>query len=399
MLSSRSILLFFLLLAGGIVPFEAHGQIEALPRPDTLDTASFGISVAIEDSIAVVGASGATTCGEDSGVVFVYERQPGPPVTSWTLSARLVPQDCRTKAFFGADVALSGSRILVSAFSEHFADEGENAAYLFKRTSPGEWSQTHRLTRWADRQDGAFASGVALDGDRAVVSTSGDPDGAYNGALYIFDYDRTRERWDHSARITSRHDVSSGILGGDVALDGHQVAVAASTYFRREPGSVYVFRYAPSTDRWREEAHLDPIDSFFIDLDLHDSTLIVGEERAGDDQVGEATVYTPTDTVWTQSTALRPSVPYESGAFGSAVSLHEDRALVTGYDEQLGKQTNIDRVVYVFARGPDGSWREQTILDVGEVDFGTALDLDGRMAVVSSVSGSEKGTVYIARLP
>lgn len=402
MLRSRCLGFLLVFLTGGLVSLEAHAQIEALPRPDTLHAASFGVSVAINDSIAVVGASGATVCGDDAGAVFVYERRPGPLVTSWTLSARLVPRTCRAKAFFGADVALSGSRILVSASSEHFADEGENAAYVFEHTARNTWTQTARLTALPNREEGLFAAGVALDGDRAVVSTSGNPEGSRRrsgGATYVFEYDPATEAWTRAARLTTRHGVESGILGGDVAVDGNLLAVAASTYFVREPGSVYVFRYDPAAERWREEVPLRGIDAFFIDLDLDDPTLIVGEARAGGDNSGLATVYTRTDTTWTTSATLRPSIPYESGAFGSAVSVQGRRALITGYDEQLGKEINIDRVVYVFRRRRNGTWREQTILDLGKVDFGAALDLDGRTAIISSVPETETGTAYVARLP
>ncbi len=395
----RVVTLFLVGLVWGLLFPRAHAQIEALPRPDTLEAASFGVSVAINDSIAVVGASGASVCGKDSGAVFVYERQPGPLVTSWTLTAQLVPNPCRAEGFFGADVALSGTRLLVSASSEDFMEEGENAAYVFERVTRNTWRQTARLTSRPDRQEGLFAADVALDGDRAVVSTSGNPDGAYGGSVYVFDYDAPTGTWPRTARLTASENVESGILGGAVALDGPYLAVAASTYFKREPGSVYVFRHDQGADRWDEDACLRGIDAFFIDLDLHDTTLIVGEDRAGDDGSGAATVYTRADTTWTRTTTLRPSIPYDSGAFGATVAMHHRRALITGYDEQLGKEINIDRVVYVFQRRTADSWRERTILDLGTVDFGAALGLHERIALIGTVPETETGTVHITRVP
>lgn len=383
-------------LATGLLAPRAGAQIEALPRPDTLEAASFGVSVAIDDSIAVVGASGASVCGEDAGAVFVYERQPGPLVTSWALTARLVPQPCRAKAFFGADVSLSGPRLLVSASSEHFAGEGQNAAYVFERTADGAWQQTARLTGRENWQEGPFAAGVALDGDRAAVSTAGNPDGAYSGAVYVFRHRPARDAWVQTARLTAPHSLQTGSLGGDVALDGPHLAVGASTFFERDPGSVHVFRH--DAGGWRKDAHLRGIDAFFIDLDLDGHTLVVGQDRAGDDASGAATVYTRGDTTWAHSTTLRPSIPYESGAFGSAVSVEGPRALVTGYDEQLGNEINIDRVVYVFRRR-NGTWQEQTILDLGTVYFGASLALDGRIALIGSVPETETGTAYVTRVP
>lgn len=386
------------LVAGLGLP-EAHAQIEALPRPDTLQGASFGGAVAIDDSIAVVGASGASVCGKDSGAVFVYERQPGPLVTSWALTARLVPEPCREETFFGADVALSGSRLLVSASREDFVSDSENAAYVFERSTDSTWTQTARLTGPSEQQDGLFGAGVALDGDRAAVSTSGNPDGAFSGSVYIYEYDPVASSWEQTARLQGRHSPQSGILGGDVALDGPHLAVAASTYFQRKPGSVYVFRHTSDTGRWHEDAHLTGINAFFIDLDLHGTTLLVGEDRAGDDGSGAATVFTRNETTWTTAAELRPSIPYESGSFGSTVSVYGRRALITGYDEQLGQETNIDRVVYIFHRETRDSWRERMILDIGTVDFGASLDLNGRIAVIGSVPETETGTAHITRVP
>jgi len=404
MLRLRLLALLVGALGAVFVFSDAHAQIEALPRPDTLEAASFGVSVAINDSIAVVGASGASVCGDDAGAVFVYERKPGPLVTSWVLTARLVPRPCRANAFFGADVALSGSRVLVSASSEHFAGEGENAAYVFARAADGSWSQTARLTGASNRREGLFAAGVALDGDRAVVSTSGnpntdDPGRSYGGSVYVFEFNPDAGGWSQTARLRAHDRPSTGLLGGDVALDGPHLAVAASTYFKREPGSVYVFRHDAATGQWQRDAHLRGLDAFFISLDLDGSTLIVGEDRARDDNSGAATVYTRAGTGWQQSATLRPSLPYESGAFGATVSLHDRRALITGYDEQLGNEINIDRVVYVFRRRPDGRWRERTILDIGTVDFGAALGLNGRTALVGAVSEDESGTAYVAQVP
>jgi hypothetical protein len=43
-------------------------------------------------------------------------------------------------------------------------------------------------------------------------------------------------------------------------------------------------------------------------------------------------------------------------------------------------------------------WRQHTILDVGEVDFGAALDQNGSMVLVSTVPADGPGTVYVVQL-
>jgi hypothetical protein len=387
------------LLGLGATPGPAQSQIEELPRPDTAHAASFGISVALGDSIAAVGASGEARCGPNAGAVYVYERRPGPTFDEWRGSTRITPRTCQSESFFGERVVLDENRLFVSATdSEPFADEGANRAYMFRRDSSGTWRQTARFTGDPNHRDGSFATDIDLNGNRAVVSTSGNPSEGRHGAVYVYTYDADAEEWTQSARLTSRRPIAAGVLGRAVALSGRRLAVAASTYFEEEPGSVYVFRYDTADDKWNESAVLDDIDSFFIDLDLHDSVLLVGEDRAGDDNSGQATVYTPSGD-WTQTATLRPSHPYESGSFGTAVSLDDQRALVTGYGEQLDKDFNIDRVVYAFQRRSECSWTQRTILDIGQVDFGAALDQHGSRALVSSVPEDAPGAVYLIRLP
>jgi hypothetical protein len=388
-------LLFLLgLLSGGAA---AHAQIEELPRPDSAHAASFGVSVALGDSVAVVGASGASDCGPNSGAVYVYRREPGTVFDDWRGAARLTPRTCRPNTFFGERVVLSGRRLLVSAAaSERFGAAGTNAAYMFVRDTTGTWRQTARFTPPSDRDEGTFAADIDLDGDRAVVSTSGDPEDGRNGAVYVYDYDAARDTWRRSARLTADRTPEAGVLGRAVALDGDRLAVAASTYFEGDPGAVYLFEYDGS--RWQETTRLGGIDSFFIELDLDGPTLLVGEDRAGDDGSGQATVFaTRPEGRWSRAATLRPSQPYESGSFGTAVSLAGPWALVTGYGEQLGKDFNIDRVVYVFRRR-DRTWTERTILDIGQVDFGAALDQHGASAIVSSVPEDAPGSVYVVQL-
>ena len=386
-----------LLVGGWALASAAHAQIYNLPRPDTADVSSFGVSVAIDGDYAVVGASAENECGMNSGAAYVYERRKrsGP----WQRVSRLTPSECRANAFFGESVDISGERIIVSASSEFFAAEKSNAAYVFERDTSGTWRETARLTGIVGEQEGLFAAGVALDGDRAAVTTSGNMDGAYGGTVYVFDYDADQDFWRRTTRLRASRGTEVGVLGGAVSLDGNMLAVAASTYFQNDSGSVYVFGYNPETERWTERALLPGIDDFFISLDLHGSRLLVGESRAGGDASGAATMYAEVDGgTWKQLHELRPSTPYESGAFGSTVSLRDEWALITGYDEQLGQDFNIDRVVYVYKQSEDGSWAQRTIIDIGEVAFGASIDQDGSTAIISSVPEDEPGAVYVVQL-
>jgi hypothetical protein len=377
----------------------AQAQIYALPHADTSQSSSFGIAVALDSARAIVGASGEATCGPNGGAAYVYEREGG--AGTWQQTARLIPtrSQCQEGAFFGQALDLSGNRAIVSASSDFFAERRSNAAYIFERDSLGDWNQVARLTAETEYDEGSFAADVSIDGDRALVTTSGNPDGDRGGAAYLFERNPETEAWQQVARLTTQDGVEHGVLGGAGELDGDRVVVAASTYFKSKAGSVYVFE-RDTTGTWTEAARIGGVDDFFISVTLNGDHVLIGEAFAGDDESGAASVYRRTASgTWTREATLLPSTPYASGAFGSAVSLFDGRALVTGYDEQLGQDFNIDRVVYVFDRDPaDGSWSQQQIIDIGEVDFGTALDQNAAFGLISSVPDDKPGTVYVVRL-
>lgn len=375
----------------------ARAQIYAFPQTDTSQASAFGIAVAIDGERALVGASGEHTCGPNGGAAYVYVREAS--TDTWHQTARLTPSQCQEDAFFGQTLDVSGNRAVVGASSEFFAERKSNAAYIFERNPTGAWNEVARLTAEQPYDEGSFAADVAIDGDRVLVTTAGSPEGSYGGAAYVFEYDRIAREWTQVARLTASAGVEHGVLGGACALDGDRFVVAASTYFARKPGSVYVFERS-SAGRWREAARIEDVEDFFISVALDGNHMLVGEAQSRNDRSGEATVYRRTASGrWIREATLRPSTPYSHGAFGSDVSLFGDRALVTGYDEQLGQDFNIDRVVYVFERhAGTTTWTQQQIIDIGEVDFGTALDQNASFALISMVPDDEIGTVYVVRL-
>jgi hypothetical protein len=391
-------LLFAAMFAAGVLP--AQGQIYELPHPDTTAGNAFGGAVAIDGDRALVGAVGEASCGENAGAAYIFERDP--TTDAWAEVARLVPRDCTPKTFFGRSVALSGDRALVAASGEFFSEETSNAAYVFERDpADSTWKQVARLTAPRQMREGAFAASVALDGDRALVTTWGDPsDGQYGGAAYVFEWDPATETWEEAARLTGSGGVKAGIFGGASALDGDRAAVAASTYFDRRPGSVYLFERDPATGTWQETTRLGSIDDFYISVSLSGDWLLVGESKGGRGKSGVATLFArEAPGTWRHRVTLQPNPPYDDGAFGSAVALDGDRALVAGYDEQLGFSFNIDRVVYVFAHNPEtNAWRQRSIMDIGEVDFGVAIDVDGDLAIIGQASDARPGAAYVVRL-
>lgn len=376
----------------------ALAQITPLPRADSTAGDFFGAAVAIHGDRVLVGATGVDGCGSNSGTAYVY-RKVGDE--TWDLEAALQAEDCEAEAFFGRSVDLGPTYAVVAASREFFSHETPNAVYVFERSdSTNAWSQVAKLTGGAARQDGNFATSVSLDGERLLVTTSGDPSSRrVDGVAYLFERDPATRQWVRRDRLEGSGTLDRGVFGTSGAMDGGVVAVTASTYFRNEPGSVFIFE-TDSSETW-SESRFGSIDDFFITVDVDEERVLVGESKARRDDSGAATLFRKDSLgAWHVGQELRPEKPYAAGAFGSGVALDGDYALVVGFDEQLGLDINIDRVVFVFKYDASTRrWRQHHVLDVGEVAFGADVDVHGRYAVVGSASEQAPGVAYVIRLP
>jgi hypothetical protein len=273
---------------------------------------------------------------------------------------------------------------------------------VFERDSAGAWRQTAKLTAElateSDQSEGSFAASLALDGDRALVTTAGDPaQRARGGAAYVFEQDSAGQ-WQRVARLDGSGGTRAGIFGSHAALDGDRALVTASPYDDAGTGSVYVFERDDAGD-WDETARIGNVESFRVHAALDGDRLLVGHGRGGPNRSGEAVFYHRSQSGdWRRIATLVPSVPYRDGGFGTAVSLDGDRALVVGYSEQIGLEFNIDRVVYVFAYTAEAGWAQQQVVDVGAWAFGTAVDQAGRLALIGQASEAEPGVAYLVEL-
>ncbi len=388
---------FLLLTVLGLAWMPSTAQIYKLSNPDEASGDYFGASVAIDELQAVVGASGSSACGENSGAVYVFEADSSSG--HWNHSATLVPDDCARGDFFGRSLSMSGNHLIVASYRPSGVGAKSNAAYIFERDSTGSWEQSARFEGSPQHTEGAYAAAVALDGHRAVVTTSGDAvSGRYHGAAYFYERQGSGE-WIPTQRLVPRQSVRLGIFGTSVDMADQVTAVGASTYLAGRPGSLYVIEFVQSINQWEEAMRFGGLDDFFLPVDISRDRIIVGARRAGEDDEGAAVIIERDSTnSWQKSAALKPVDPFELGAFGSEVALGSDRALVVGYDEQLRFEFNIDRVVYVFENSGRGGWRQRHVIDVGDVAFGSDIATAGSVALIGQASDTEPGSAYIVHI-
>lgn len=158
----------------------------------------FGLSVAIAGETIIVGAqlededaNGENRLGR-SGSAYVFDRAAD---GSWTETTKLVASDRSTRDIFGVSVDISGNYIIVGAFwaEEEASGDEAGAAYVFKRSVGGTWSEKVKLVSGDLSGEDDFGLAVAIDGTDVFVGASGEDEDENNantlsaaGSAYIY---------------------------------------------------------------------------------------------------------------------------------------------------------------------------------------------------------------------
>ena len=150
-------------------------QRAELTASDAAPNDLFGYSVALSGTTALVGAYGHHN---SAGAAYVFSDAGG----TWTQRAELTASDAAPNDSFGYSVALSGTTALVGA--ENDPNNGTGTAYVFSDAG-GTWTQRAELTPSdGGGAPEAFGDSVALSGTTALVGASGR--NTDTGAVYVF---------------------------------------------------------------------------------------------------------------------------------------------------------------------------------------------------------------------
>lgn len=376
----------------------------------------FGVAVAMDGDTLVVGSlnedSAATgvdgdqrsEAGSDSGAAYVFVRRAG----RWEQQAYLKPSDTAGQDFFGANVAISGDTIVVTAlhadlFGLFASAPKAGAAYVFDRKD-GSWRFTQKLVPSGSMNGDLFGFGVAMERDTILV---GSPGAAGSGAAYVFVRDATG--WHERERLQARIPVANSRFGSSCALRGDIAVVGAydDSTERDNAGSASVF--ARSGERWVETQRLAPNPpsegaSFGYSMALSADTLLIGAPRLlsissfASTSSGEVFAYQLAGGTWQQGQILKAIVPRPSDSFGSAVALYDDSALIGSCGDASSasgigadpsrRDTPYAGSGYLFAR-EGAKWKPTLYLKASNPDsrdsFGFGVALSKSTAVISAI--------------
>ncbi|MGH8272832.1 MAG: FG-GAP repeat protein [Gammaproteobacteria bacterium] len=330
------------------------------------------------------------------------------PGTSSTGSpqAATAPAPVTVVRAFGAAVALEGETAFVGApFTGIASNNQQGAVYVYSEANDRTWAQSGMLIASDGAAGDQFGSRLAVAGSNLLVGAPGASVGGNSaqGAAYVFT--QAGGKWSESQKLTASDGAAGDEFGGAIALSGTTALVGAryaTVSGNSRQGAVYAFGEAGGG--WSQtqkivESNGAAGDLFGSAVTLDGATAFVGAPAAnagGNALAGAAYVFADSAGVWSQTQRLTASDGAAGDSFGSALALDGTMALVAAPEATVSGQINQGKV-YAF-NSSGGAWGQTDILvaeDGASGDqFGAALTLDSGRAFVGNGSGSGQAYIY-----
>ena len=365
----------------------------------------FGVSFAFsaDTGLAVVGAPRL----DNRGAAFVFERfQSGDGPSSWFRRARLQSPAAQAGGRFGESVAISGVTMLVGEPGGGPVS-GMGLAHLFELSPTGEWGHRQTLRASDPAIEDMFGSTVALSSDLALISAAGDNTAAGVDAGSVYAFRRTGQMWNELGKLAKETSVGGERFGSQLVLDGDSAVVASQQDVQF--GAATVFRH--SVAGWRQEVSLKPrepsqSDAFGHAVTVDGDVAVVG---APTDDPGAVAADSGAVYVFKRSTGesqqlmrLTAPRPVTAESFGFAVQATND-LLVVGAPPDLNAGPMTPGSAYVLRRLGD-SWAHEAVLVPQDGTprqlFGSAVAVSGDTIAVgsrlaNSALGERTGAAYV----
>ena len=385
--------------------FAQQGKLEA---SDGAAQDNLGFSVAVSGDTAVVGAPrDAVGSNANQGSAYVYVRANG----VWTFQQKLTASDGIANDEFGYAVAVEGETVFVG---RHFTQVGNNArtrgaVYVYTRTGTT-WTQSPSQLTPSDAADGdLFGNSLAVDNGTLVVGALQKNNGAtfFQGAAYVFT--GSGAAWTQQAKLLADDGGFARFFGYSVAVSGDTAVVGspgqAGTSSDNGRGSAYVF--VRSGAAWSQQKKLLASDgangdAFGFAVGVSGETAVVGarldDVGAVADQ-GSAYVFVRAGVDWTEQQHLfGVEATQRNDTFGGSVAVEGDTVAVGAPAHEIVAGIANHGAVYVFTRAGSAWTRRQKLIhnDPAPDALGTSVALDGPTVVAGAPSKStNRGAAYV----
>ena len=369
-------------------PLVSAQEIKLLASDGAVDD-SFGISCALSDTTAIVGAYEGDGNVPDSGAAYLFDATTGAEL------AKLTASDGEFNDYFGQSVAISGDKVIVGASFNDDSGFSSGSAYLFDSTTG---AQLAKLIA----SDGAggdwFGWSVDISGDTAIIGAPHDDNIFPNcGSAYLFDTTTGAQ----IAKLSASDREPEDQFGISVAISGNIAIIGAfgDDDLGNSAGSAYLFDITTGAELAKLTASDGAAgDAFGQEVDVSGTTAIVGAYPDDDNGTDSGSAYLFDTSTGAQIAKLTASDGASSDRFGFSVAISGTTAIVGAYrDGDNGPQSGS---VYLYDTTTGAELGKITASDgVSGDNFGSAVDFLGGTALVGAVNdddnGNASGSAYL----
>jgi hypothetical protein len=391
-----------------IMPFSASAQefveLTKLVVDDVNAGIELGNRVANSGDTIVFGDPHNDERGTDAGAAYVFVRDG----SSWVLQEKLLAFDGQDGNTFGVAVAVDGNTIVIgdSKNSQLASDAG--AVYVFIKNGTS-WSLEQKLTASDGAAADGFGSSVTIENDQLVVGAPGrDEKKSSDGAAYVFI--RNGGQWTEQAKLVVSGTTNEfDFLGSAVSISGDTALIAAkgccADGLSYSTGGAYVF--VRVGENWSQQAKLVPSDGAWQDafgnaVDVTGDVALIGapQDRVNGSFSGSVYVFERTGTTWMEVDKLLPD--FDGGFFGVSVTRSGNQALIGAMQDS--DPANMGGAAYIFELAETGWTQVQKLFgsdgEIGDA-FGYSSSLSDGTAVIGARGdddmGPEAGAAYVFR--
>ncbi|MBN2001009.1 right-handed parallel beta-helix repeat-containing protein [candidate division KSB1 bacterium] len=283
----------------------------------------------------IIGAPWNDTAGEKAGAAYIYRYDDG----DLEYEGKIMADDATPDDRFGISVAIAEDKAIVGAFFDDDQGDRSGSAYIFHRNAGG-WEQVKKITATDGTTGDWFGVHVAISPLYAAVGARYDDHGGEDaGAVYMYNlrnnnwnfYGRfVAEKWEANVRFEK---CAFGYLDlGMGVTENYYFAVGAYNDNDKGKHAGAVYLYKQEGTGWKFLQKLTASDgaagdNFGCSVSMTDQHLIVGAYGDDDDgsNAGAVYVFKYTESGWKQLTKLKVSDGDEGNHLGLPVDACHDR--------------------------------------------------------------------------
>ena len=314
----------------------AHRFAQELRENGLLST-SYQTALAAGPDLMIAGNPLYAEPTTNTGAASIHRRDAD---GQWFRSFKLPDPSVESPTYFGNQLAYDANQLLIQQGSNW-----DTSGRVFPYFEWPDWRRGPELVPSPREENDYFGAAIALDGTRALIGApgSGPWTSGRKGSAFVFEYDAAGKRWVQRARLQPAQGGIRDYAGYSVALAGNHAALGSGNYSQPfEDRNVHVFNRR-STTSWPQSATLSDPDSspdsgfnseFGRVLAIHGDMLFVSAPYAEwrGQRGGVVYPYRYNGSSWD---AMAPIVPPPGGSqFGAGMTVHNGWLFVSHFREE-----------------------------------------------------------------